>query len=72
MNQYPEKLRRILLKVDFEFGLDVVNAGEREIIGECAVTRNVQAAAHLPLRFAARAAMNVGRGPPGSRNLFSR
>ena len=47
MNQYPEKLRRILLKVNLEFGLDVVNAGEREIIGECAVTRNVQAAAHL-------------------------
>ena len=47
MNQNPEKLRRILLKVDLEFGLDVVNAGEREIIGECAVARNVQAAAHL-------------------------
>ena len=47
MNQNPEKFGRGLLEVDFEFGLDVVNAGERQIIGHGAVAGNVEPAADL-------------------------
>jgi len=39
MNQDSKKFGRGLLESDFEFGLDVVDAGEREIVGERASGR---------------------------------
>jgi hypothetical protein len=45
MDQYPEKFRRGLLEVDLEFGLDIVNTGERQIVRHGAVAGDVKAAA---------------------------
>src|SRR5580700_8080445 len=47
MNQHPEQLGRGLLEVGFEFGLDVVDAGERQIVGHGAVAGDVEAAANF-------------------------
>src|ERR1700679_201950 len=47
MDQYTEKLRSGLFEVNLEFGLDVVNASEREVIRKCAMAGNVEPAAHF-------------------------
>src|SRR5579864_353132 len=40
MNQDTEEFRRILFEADFEFSLNVVHTGERQIVRQCAVTGN--------------------------------
>jgi hypothetical protein len=47
MNQNPKKLGRGLLQPNLEFGLNVVDAGEREIVGERAVAGDIKASANL-------------------------
>src|SRR5271170_402814 len=47
MNQHPEQFGRGLLEPDFEFGLNVMDAGQRKIVGKRAMAGNVKAAAHL-------------------------
>src|ERR1700733_14366418 len=46
MNQHAEQLGSGLLEVDFEFGLDLVDAHQREMISDGAMARNVEAPAH--------------------------
>jgi hypothetical protein len=45
MNQHAKKFGGGLFEADFEVGLDVVDAGEREIVGEGAVAGDVEASA---------------------------
>ena len=45
MNQHAEQFRGVLLETNFEFGLDVVHAGQRKIVRQRAMARNVDAAA---------------------------
>src|SRR6266850_7291184 len=47
MNQYSEQLGRILFKPNFECGLHIVYARERHVVGQRAVTGNVQPVANL-------------------------
>ena len=47
MNQDSKEFGRGLLESDFEFGLDIVDAGEREIVGERAVAGNIKASANF-------------------------
>src|SRR5258708_40079259 len=47
MNQDSEKFGRGLLESDLEFGLDVVDAGERESVRQCAMAGNVEPSANL-------------------------
>src|SRR5258708_540570 len=46
MDQYAKKLRRGLLEMGFQFGLDVVDPRERQIVGEGAVAGNVKASSN--------------------------
>ena len=47
MDQDAEEFRGDLFEADFEFGLDVVDAGQREIIGQGAMAGDVEAAANF-------------------------
>src|SRR6267154_595367 len=46
MDQYAKKLRRGLLEMGFQFGLDVMDPRERQIVGEGAVAGNVKASSN--------------------------
>src|SRR5690348_16972832 len=46
MDEDAEQFRGFLLEADFNFGLDVVDAGERKIVAHGAVAGDIQAAAH--------------------------
>jgi hypothetical protein len=47
VNQDAKKFGGVLLEIDFEFGLDVVDAGEWKIVGKGAVAGDVEASADL-------------------------
>src|SRR5260370_35611010 len=44
MNQNAEQLWCVLLEANFQFGLNVVDAGQRKVVGERAMTRDVHTA----------------------------
>src|SRR6266481_9860820 len=52
MNQHPEQLRRVVFEADLERCLNVVPSGKRHIVGQRAVTGNIEPPAHfLELKF---------------------
>ncbi len=47
MNQHTEEFGRRLLEMDFQFGLDIVDASQRQIVREGAMAGDVKAASHF-------------------------